>query len=128
VTAQLMETRIRAGVWEGVLTGMRDLPKLLVTHLEKPVSGVETTPLAGRPGDWAVRVPIPVETLSDGVQTYLILDAATETRLAEFCVIAGAHIDDDIRAEVDLLRAELDLLKRAFRRHCLDTAGTPQAS
>jgi hypothetical protein len=124
VTAQLMETRIRAGVWEGVLTGMRDLPKLLVMHLEKPVSGVETMPLTGRPGDWAVRVPIPVETLSDGVQTYLILDAATEARLAQFTVIAGVHVDDDIRAEVDLLRAELDLLKRAFRRHCVETAGT----
>ncbi len=124
MTAQLMETRIRAGVWEGVLTGMRELPNLLVMHLEKPVSGVETSPLTDRPGDWAVRVPIPVETLSDGVQTYLILDAATEARLAQFTVIAGAHVDEDIRAEVDLLRAELDLLKRAFRRHCLETAKT----
>jgi hypothetical protein len=124
MTAQLMETRIRAGVWEGVLTGMRDLPKLLVLHLEKPIPGVQTTPLANRPGEWAVRVPIPVETLSDGVQTYLILDAATEARLAEFTVIAGTHVDDDIRAEVDLLRAELDLLKRAFRRHCVETAGS----
>jgi hypothetical protein len=127
MAAQLLQARIRAGVWEGVLTGIRELPKLLVMHLEKPVSGVETAPINDRPGDWAVRVPIPVETLSDGVQTYLILDAATETRLAEFSVIAGAHVDDDIRAEVDLLRAELDLLKRAFRRHCLETAGTDQA-
>ncbi len=126
MAAQLMETRIRAGVWEGVLTGMRDLPKLLVLHLEKPVSGVETSALTDRPGDWAVRVPIPVDTLSDGVQTYLILDAATEARLAQFTVIAGVHVDDDIRAEVDLLRAELDLLKRAFRRHCLETSGTDQ--
>jgi hypothetical protein len=127
MVAQLMETRIRAGVWEGVLTGMRDLPQLLVTHLEKPLSGVETTALTDRPGDWAVRVPIPVETLSDGVQTYLILDAATEMRLAQFTVIAGTEVDDDIRAEVDLLRAELDMLKRAFRRHCLETAGTEKA-
>jgi hypothetical protein len=26
-----------------------------------------------------------------------------------------------LRAEVDLLRAELDMLKRAFRRHCVET-------
>ncbi len=127
VGPQLIETRIRAGVWEGVLIGIRELPKLLVLHLEKPVSGVETTPLNGRPGDWAVRVPIPVETLSDGVQTYLIVDAATEMRLAEFTVVAGTNVEDDIRAEVDLLRAELDLLKRAFRRHCLETAGQDPA-
>jgi hypothetical protein len=31
-------------------------------------------------------------------------------------------MEDDLRAEVDLLRAELDMLKRAFRRHCLETA------
>lgn len=123
MTAQLLETRIRAGVWEGVLRGARELPKLLVLHLEKPVAGVETVPITGRPGEWAVRVPIPLETLSDGVQTYLILDAATETRLAEFTVIAGTNVEDDLRAEVDLLRAELDLLKRAFRRHCVETAG-----
>jgi hypothetical protein len=28
---------------------------------------------------------------------------------------------EDIRAEMDLLRAELDLLKQAFRRHCVET-------
>jgi hypothetical protein len=32
-------------------------------------------------------------------------------------------LEEDIRAEVSLLRAELDLLKRAFRRHCAETAG-----
>jgi hypothetical protein len=31
-------------------------------------------------------------------------------------------MEEDIRAELDLLRAELDLLKRAFRRHCVETA------
>lgn len=123
VAMRLVETRIRSGVWEGVLSGATSVPDLRVMHLERPVAGVEATPVTGRPGDWAVRVPIPVETLSDGVQTYLILDATTEAQLAEFTVIAGVSVDDDIRAEVDLLRAELDLLKRAFRRHCVETAG-----
>jgi len=27
-----------------------------------------------------------------------------------------------MRVEMDLLRAELDMLKRAFRRHCLETS------
>ena len=36
--------------------------------------------------------------------------------------IAGEAVSDDLRAEVELLRAELDMLKRAFRRHCLETA------
>lgn len=122
-TARLVETRIRGGVWEGVLSGAAHAPDLRVMHLEKRIDGVQASPVTGRPGEWTVRVPIPVETLSDGVQTYLIVDAATEARLAHFTVIAGVDADEDIRAEVDLLRAELDLLKRAFRRHCVETAG-----
>jgi hypothetical protein len=35
--------------------------------------------------------------------------------------MAGEVLSDDFRSEVSLLRAELDLLKRAFRRHCLET-------
>jgi hypothetical protein len=45
----------------------------------------------------------------------------TET-LAHFTIITGVAMEDDMRAEVDLLRQELDMLKRAFRRHCLETA------
>jgi hypothetical protein len=41
--------------------------------------------------------------------------------LEKFTLIAGDVLGDDIRAEVDLLRAELDMLKRAFRRHCVET-------
>ncbi|MFZ5749697.1 MAG: hypothetical protein ACOY5U_01375 [Pseudomonadota bacterium] len=43
--------------------------------------------------------------------------------LASFVVIGGAPVEADLRAEVELLRAELDLLKRAFRRHCAETEG-----
>jgi outer membrane protein assembly factor BamA len=37
-------------------------------------------------------------------------------------LIAGEALGDDIRVEVELLRDELDMLKRAFRRHCVETA------
>jgi hypothetical protein len=118
---RLIETRIRAGHWEGVLQGAPVRPQLRVVHLERDVQGIALEPVPERAGDWAVRVPIPVETLSDGVQTYLIQDSTTGERLGHFTIAAGALLDDDIRAEVDLLRAELDLLKRAFRRHCVET-------
>ena len=36
-------------------------------------------------------------------------------------MITGEPVEDDLRGEIDLLRAELDMLKRAFRRHCIDT-------
>lgn len=117
---KLTQTRIRAGIWEGVLSGAAaQAPKLQVLHLEKPLSGVAVMPVAGREGEFAVRVPIPAEVLSEGVQTFLIR-AEGET-LAHFTVITGVAMEDDLRAEIDLLRAELDMLKRAFRRHCLES-------
>ena len=119
----LTKTRIRAGVWEGVLSGSPDSPALEVLHLEKPVAGVAVTAVPERAGDWLVQVPIPAEVLSEGVQTFLIRDAATGDKLQHFTVITGVAMEDDLRAEVDLLRAELDMLKRAFRRHCLETMG-----
>lgn len=118
----LTKTRIRAGVWEGVLSGTTSPPQIEVSHLDQPLGGVSLTAVPDRAGDWLVRVPIPIETLSEGVQTFLIRNLATGEKLAHFTVITGVAMEDDMRAEVDLLRAELDMLKRAFRRHCLETA------
>ena len=119
---KLTKTRIRAGVWEGVLTGSAGAPTLNVLHLEAAVPGVTVTAIPDRAGDWLVRVPIPADLLTEGVQTFLIHDKATGARLEHFTIITGVAMEDDMRAEVDLLRAELDMLKRAFRRHCLETA------
>jgi len=53
--------------------------------------------------------------LSDGLQT-VVLQADGEV-LTKVTILAGAPLQDDLRAEIGLLRAELDLLKRAFQRH-----------
>ncbi len=121
-SATLTKTRIRAGVWEGILSGPATPPALTVTLLEQTLPGVQIQPLSGKPGDWLVKVPIPANVLSDGVQTFVIRDAAQAETLAHFTIVTGVAMEDDIRAEIDLLRAELDMLKRAFRRHCLETA------
>ena len=119
--ARLTKTRIRAGVWEGVLSGT-DSPALEVRHLEVEVPGVTITAIPDRPAEWAVHVPIPAEVLGEGVQTFLIRNRDTGETMQHFTVITGVAMEDDLRAEVDLLRSELDMLKRAFRRHCLETA------
>ena len=119
----LTKTRIRAGVWEGVLTGAGEVPRIEAQHLGKPVPGLSVVPLPDRKGAHAVRLPIPADLLSDGVQTFVLRDTAGGATLAHFAIITGVAMEEDIRAEVDLLRAELDMLKRAFRRHCLETMG-----
>lgn len=118
---KLTKTRIRAGHWEGLLTGADTTPELEVVLLGEVIPGVTVTALPATPGDYAVRVPVPPEALNEGVQTFLIRAKGGET-LTHFTIITGVAMEDDLRAEVDLLRAELDMLKRAFRRHCVETA------
>ena len=68
-----------------------------------------------------MRIAVPAEVMNEGVQSFLICDKGTGETLAHFTIITGVAMEDDMRAEVDLLRAELDMLKRAFRRHCVET-------
>lgn len=117
----LTKTRIRNGVWEGVLSGISGQPALEVRLLEADLPGLTVTAISDRPGDWSVRVPIPASVLNEGVQTFLIRDRESGETMQHFTIITGVAMEDDLRAEVDLLRAELDMLKKAFRRHCLET-------
>lgn len=118
----LTRMRLAEGVWEGLLSVRGAVvPKLALRHRDELVGEPETTAADKGPGgteNWLVRFRLPVERLSDGVQTFVIEDTATGDALAHETVVAGEILDEDIRAEVTLLRAELDLLKRAFRRHC----------
>jgi hypothetical protein len=71
-----------------------------------------------------VSVPIPVDRIADGVQTFVIRDRREDMLLGSFSIVAGDALAEDIRAELSLLRAELDMLKKGFRRHCLETLGS----
>lgn len=117
----LTKTILRHGVWYGVVTGSGDTaPALRVTCQGTPLSDVSIS--RGPEGqNWSVRIPIPAEAIADGVQTILIADANNGAVLGHISLIAGEALGDDLRAEVGLLRAELDMLKKAFRRHCVET-------
>jgi len=117
------KTRMRNGVWEGIVTGNGDKgarPDIRVSHLDASVAGVTLTEELEK-GHWILRIPIPTEAITDGVQTFVVYDSGDQSKLADFTLIAGEAVADDMRAELELLRAELDMLKRAFRRHCLET-------
>ncbi|TNF21827.1 MAG: hypothetical protein EP318_06030 [Rhodobacteraceae bacterium] len=120
----LTKTRFFEGVWEGFLEdrtpGAGD-PAIRVLHGDRPVDGVALS-RAGEDGKWQVRFPVPTRLLSEGSHTFVFADAADGDVLDTFSIIVGEALGDDIRAEVNLLRAELDMLKRAFRRHCRETA------
>ncbi|MDX1786334.1 hypothetical protein [Roseovarius sp. ZX-A-9] len=119
----LTKTRLFEGVWEGVLTHDGEgnaQPRIEVTHLGEAVEGVQVIENADA-AHWVLRVPIPAHMIADGVQTFLIRETSGDAVLGNFSLISGEALAYDIRAEVTLLREELDMLKRAFRRHCLET-------
>jgi hypothetical protein len=112
---KLEQGRIAGGVWEAVLTGAATAPVIEALHAGRVIDGVEVRPDAGKAGRFVVRVPIPAWALNEGVQSFLVRSEGAT--LAQFTLIAGSPLDEDIRADLSLLRAELDLLKRAFQRH-----------
>jgi len=126
-TVTLTQIRLFQGVWEGELSGVTGEPPVIdAWHQDLPIEGLEVTPVPGKTGRYAVQVPIPASVLTEGVQTVLL--RAGDKVLAQVTFIAGVPLDEDLRAEIGLLRAELDLLKRAFRRHCAETSGQGQIS
>lgn len=121
----LTKTRIQAGTYEAVLTSETEEnyhPDLVVLHLEREMSGLSVTEDTSLGNTWHVRFEIPREVLTDGVQTFLINERESGATLDSFTILTGEVLSDDIRAEMDLLRAELDMLKQAFRRHCVETS------
>lgn len=122
---ELTKLRMSEGVWTGALRhhGSADWqPDIQVTHLDDVLPGVEV--VEDRVEEhWLVSVPVPAEKIADGVQTFVISDARSDTVLGSFSIVAGDALAEDIRAEMSLLRAELDMLKKAFRRHCVETLG-----
>jgi hypothetical protein len=117
---KLLDTRLEAGVWRGVVAAEAP-PALTALHRGQSLPGVAVAALPGPPGQHAVTLPIPVEVLSDGVEVILLM--AGEHKLGQITLIAGEAAGDDLRAEVALLREELDLLKRAFRRQLSERGG-----
>lgn len=125
----LTKTRLAGGVWEGVLSGGKPgaaPPRIEVTHLQEPLEGVEVVARPGNEG-WTLRVPVPADRIADGFQTFVIRDGESGAVLDSFALLAGEALSQDIRAEMALLRAELDLLKQAFRRHCRETSESAAA-
>lgn len=114
---------LRAGVWECSLR-LAEPPRRVALTLHGQTLGPAEIAADGD-GHWRVRARLPAETLTEGVQTYvLIADDGNgdepprpgARRLARLPLIAGEALESDLRAEISLMRDELDLLKRELRR------------
>jgi len=113
----LTKTRLFGGVWEGELTGAGSRePQLNVTHQGDAVDGLHLSH-DDEYDVWRVSIPIPPRLIGDGVQTFVICDDKNNV-LNSFALLSGEALAEDLRAEMALLRSELDMLKQSFRRYC----------
>ena len=112
----LDKTKFRAGVWQGILTGTPGLsdPALTGRGPDGPLL-IDVRAASGAHGQWEVRMAVPDTAIGDGVHSFAIFGPDGEA-LTRFDVIAGDALEDDIRAELATLRAEVDLMGSALRR------------
>ncbi len=109
----LLEGAFQTGRWVGLFAA-EQAPAVAVTLNGAPLAGASVAPAGA--GQWQVAFAVPVEALNTGVQSFVIADAASGARLAVATLLTGLPVEDDLRAEIALLRAELDLVKRSLRR------------
>ncbi len=114
---------LRGGIWRGMLHRATPPGRVVLAQNGTTVARADVS--TAENGAYHVSVRLPADLLTDGVQTFLLLaddgdgDDAPRPgaeRLAQLPVVAGRALDGDLRAEIELLRAELDLVKREVRR------------
>ena len=117
----LTKIRLVGGRYEGILDAGDETPIIEAIHMERVVGIAKLTPSDEGPGRFQVDFELPVSVLSDGVQVVSLRTADEGDVLDRITLMAGQALDEDIRAEVALMRDELEMLKVAFRRHCAET-------
>ncbi|MEM9755259.1 MAG: hypothetical protein AAF914_04660 [Pseudomonadota bacterium] len=111
---------LKAGRYEAVLdTRGGQAPVIELVHQERVVAVAEVA--EGADGRHRVGVDLPAALMSDGVHVVAVRSAADGTVFDRITLLMGSELDGDFRSEIALLRDELELLKRAFRRHCAET-------
>jgi hypothetical protein len=102
---------LRDGIWEGHLSGTETAPAVQLLCNGQVAGSVSVLPHPD--GGFSLSAPLPAA--SNGVQTFAMVDTGNGASLAHLTLVAGSDFPDDLRAEVALLRSEVELLKRILR-------------
>jgi len=116
----LTRVRLQGGRYEGLYSGPA-APEIEAVHAGQVVARAEVAVEAAQPGRWRVALDLPATLIGEGVHVVTLRAVASGAVLDRITLMAGAPLDEDIRADLALLRDELEMLKRAFRRHCVET-------
>ncbi len=120
-TLKLTKTRMLEGMWQGIITGSGDeMPKINVVHGNSNVADFKL--VRNETADhWSLTIPVPAAAIADGIQVIIVTDLQSDQKIGDIVIIGDDVTSVDMRAEMALLRAELEMMKRAFRRHCVET-------
>lgn len=109
------------GRWHGILRGVpQDSAPIVWVALDgQRISDIIPTP-TGSGSEWNVVYDIGSDALNEGILTLHFGIDGNNDILSSFVVFVGDASTDHLLAEVKLLRAELDFLKRSFRKYVVD--------
>lgn len=116
----LNRVSLLSGQYRGHLVGAGEPPALRMVLDGETIGNLTPSPIEGRDGEWQVEGDLGPGLLSEGTRTVVIV-GPNEDVLDSVTVVAGLNAPEDLRAELDALRAEVGLLKSAFRRHVFQT-------
>lgn len=119
-TETLVQVQFQGGRYEGLLTATGEVG-IEAVYKGKVVAVADITDAPDLPENHRVTVALPPEVIGDGVQVVSLRSVTSGTVLDRITLMAGSALEEDIRADLALLRDELEMLKRAFRRHCAET-------
>lgn len=121
---------IRGGVWSGQLRDMPPPARVCVTCMGEVIA--EAALAGDEDGGHQVRVDLPGSLISDGIVTLVLVAdqggpgdpvGADAIHLHHQALVTGKPLDQDLVAELSALRAEMELLKREFRRFAFEAQG-----
>lgn len=113
---QFEDCGVRAGIWQGRLTGA-PVDRLTLVLDGQVVSVAEAEAEADGDG-WRVAMPLPPHVLGQGSRVVLLMGEAqgVTQRLGALTMCVGTSLDADAQAEIALLRSEMDMLKQVVRQ------------
>ncbi len=115
--AHAVAQTLEAGLWSVRLVGLDPDPSIEAVHRLRPIPDLS---LSVRADHVLCVVRLPPEVLSDGLETVHLVDRRSGLPLATLHVSCGRALEGNLAAELKLLRDEIELLKRAFRRRMRD--------
>jgi hypothetical protein len=119
-TETLTRVRLLGGRYEGLMTAPPDTG-IEAVYEGRVIAVASINPDSARADGARVLLDLPAEVIGDGVHVIALRSTVSGAVLDRVTLMCGAPLEEDFRVELALLRDELEMLKKAFRRHCAET-------